>query len=134
MQKTTSLWASDLPWSCRSNRLIPQPCFVCYSHAGYLRGCFLGSGSRIANLCSRPVRLARSIYTLHIYDQQREDLSRNHRLIDKSAGIVIFERVGLDSGVDYLYPIKTIDEIHAKSRNVCFVSSNRNSEPLVGFV
>ena len=37
----------------------------------------------------------------------------------KQAGIVVLNEVGVDPGVDHLYAIKTIDEIHAKKGKVC---------------
>ena len=33
----------------------------------------------------------------------------------KEAGITVLDEVGVDSGVDHLYAIKKIDEVHAKS-------------------
>lgn len=32
----------------------------------------------------------------------------------KKAGIVVMNEIGLDPGVDHVYAIKTIDEVHAK--------------------
>jgi saccharopine dehydrogenase-like NADP-dependent oxidoreductase len=36
----------------------------------------------------------------------------------KNAGIVVVNEVGVDPGVDHLYAIKTIDEVHAKGGQV----------------
>ena len=36
----------------------------------------------------------------------------------KQAGIVVMNEIGLDPGVDHLYAIKTIDEVHAKGGKV----------------
>lgn len=36
----------------------------------------------------------------------------------KEAGIVVLNEVGVDPGVDHLYAIKTIDEVHAKGGKV----------------
>jgi saccharopine dehydrogenase-like NADP-dependent oxidoreductase len=36
----------------------------------------------------------------------------------KEAGIVVMNEVGVDPGVDHLYAIKTIDEVHAKGGKV----------------
>ena len=36
----------------------------------------------------------------------------------KKAGIVVMNEIGLDPGVDHLYAIKTIDEVHAKGGKV----------------
>ncbi|OBZ72751.1 Saccharopine dehydrogenase [NADP(+), L-glutamate-forming] [Grifola frondosa] len=36
----------------------------------------------------------------------------------KAAGIVVMNEIGLDPGVDHLYAIKTIDEVHAKGGKV----------------
>lgn len=36
----------------------------------------------------------------------------------KEAGIVVLNEVGVDPGVDHLYAIKKIDEIHAKGGKV----------------
>jgi len=36
----------------------------------------------------------------------------------KKAGIVVLNEVGVDPGVDHLYAIKTIDEVHAKGGKV----------------
>lgn len=47
----------------------------------------------------------------------------------KAAGIVVMNEIGLDPGVDHLYAVKTIDEVHAKGGKVsclqCFSSSSR---------
>ena len=37
----------------------------------------------------------------------------------KEAGIVVLNEVGVDPGVDHLYAIKTIGEVHAKGGKVC---------------
>ena len=39
----------------------------------------------------------------------------------KKAGIVVMNEIGLDPGIDHLYAIKTIDEVHAKGGKVCIV-------------
>ena len=36
----------------------------------------------------------------------------------KKAGIVVMNEIGLDPGVDHLYAIKTIDEVHEKGGKV----------------
>lgn len=36
----------------------------------------------------------------------------------KRAGIVVMNEIGLDPGIDHLYAIKTIDEVHAKGGKV----------------
>lgn len=36
----------------------------------------------------------------------------------KAAGIVVFNEIGLDPGIDHLYAIKTINEVHAKGGKV----------------
>ena len=36
----------------------------------------------------------------------------------KSAGIIVMNEIGLDPGIDHLYTIKTIDEVHAKGGKV----------------
>ncbi|KAG8935354.1 hypothetical protein FRC02_008290 [Tulasnella sp. 418] len=36
----------------------------------------------------------------------------------KKAGIVVFNEIGLDPGIDHLYAVKTIDEVHAKGGKV----------------
>ena len=36
----------------------------------------------------------------------------------KEAGIVILNEVGVDPGVDHLYAVKTIGEVHAKGGKV----------------
>ena len=36
----------------------------------------------------------------------------------KDAGIVVFNEIGLDPGIDHLYAVKTIDEVHAKGGKV----------------
>ena len=36
----------------------------------------------------------------------------------KEAGIVVLNEIGLDPGIDHLYAIKTIDEVHAKGGKV----------------
>jgi len=36
----------------------------------------------------------------------------------KKAGIVVMNEIGLDPGIDHLYAIKTIDEVHAKGGKV----------------
>jgi hypothetical protein len=37
----------------------------------------------------------------------------------KEAGIIVFNEVGLDPGIDHLYAVKTIEEVHAKGGKVC---------------
>jgi spermidine synthase / saccharopine dehydrogenase (NADP+, L-glutamate-forming) len=37
----------------------------------------------------------------------------------KKAGIVVMNEIGLDPGIDHLYAVKTIDEVHAKGGKVC---------------
>ena len=41
----------------------------------------------------------------------------------KKAGIVVLNEIGLDPGVDHLYAIKTIDEVHAKGGKVSIGNS-----------
>ena len=36
----------------------------------------------------------------------------------KAAGIVVLNEVGLDPGIDHLYAVKTIGEVHAKGGKV----------------
>lgn len=36
----------------------------------------------------------------------------------KKAGIVVMNEIGLDPGIDHLYAIKTIDEVHEKGGKV----------------
>lgn len=36
----------------------------------------------------------------------------------KDAGIVVFNEIGLDPGIDHLYAVKTIDEVHAKGGKI----------------
>ena len=38
----------------------------------------------------------------------------------KKAGIVVMNEIGLDPGIDHLYAVKTIDEVHAKGGKVTF--------------
>ena len=38
----------------------------------------------------------------------------------KAAGIVVMNEIGLDPGIDHLYAIKTIDEVHAQGGKVSF--------------
>lgn len=38
----------------------------------------------------------------------------------KEAGIVVMNEIGLDPGIDHLYAIKTIDEVHEKGGKVIF--------------
>ena len=38
----------------------------------------------------------------------------------KKAGITVLNEVGVDPGIDHLYAIKTIDEVHEKGGNVRF--------------
>lgn len=37
----------------------------------------------------------------------------------REAGIIVLNEVGLDPGIDHLYAIKTIEEVHAKGGKVC---------------
>jgi saccharopine dehydrogenase-like NADP-dependent oxidoreductase len=39
----------------------------------------------------------------------------------KKAGIVVMNEIGLDPGIDHLYAIKTVDEVHEKGGKVCIV-------------
>ena len=36
----------------------------------------------------------------------------------KKAGIVVMNEIGLDPGIDHLYAVKTIDEVHAKGGKI----------------
>jgi len=36
----------------------------------------------------------------------------------KTAGIIVLNEIGLDPGIDHLYAVKTIDEVHAKGGKV----------------
>ena len=36
----------------------------------------------------------------------------------RKAGIVVMNEIGLDPGIDHLYAVKTIDEVHAKGGKV----------------
>jgi saccharopine dehydrogenase-like NADP-dependent oxidoreductase len=36
----------------------------------------------------------------------------------KAAGIVVFNEIGLDPGIDHLYAVKTIDEVHEKGGKI----------------
>ena len=36
----------------------------------------------------------------------------------KAAGIIVMNEIGLDPGIDHLYAVKTIDEVHAKGGKV----------------
>ena len=36
----------------------------------------------------------------------------------KKAGIVVMNEIGLDPGIDHLYAVKTIDEVHAQGGKV----------------
>ena len=37
----------------------------------------------------------------------------------KAAGIIVMNEIGLDPGIDHLYAVKTIGEVHAKGGKVC---------------
>lgn len=37
----------------------------------------------------------------------------------REAGIIVLNEVGLDPGIDHLYAVKIIEEIHAKGGKVC---------------
>ena len=37
----------------------------------------------------------------------------------KEAGIVVMNEIGLDPGIDHLYAVKIIDEVHARGGKVC---------------
>lgn len=39
----------------------------------------------------------------------------------KAVGIVVMNEIGLDPGIDHLYAVKTIDEVHAKGGKVRYV-------------
>jgi saccharopine dehydrogenase-like NADP-dependent oxidoreductase len=36
----------------------------------------------------------------------------------KAAGIIVMNEIGLDPGIDHLYAVKTIGEVHAKGGKV----------------
>lgn len=38
----------------------------------------------------------------------------------KEAGVIVMNEIGLDPGIDHLYAVKTIDEVHAKGGKVRF--------------
>jgi hypothetical protein len=37
----------------------------------------------------------------------------------EKAGIVVMNEIGLDPGIDHLYAVKTIDEVHEKGGKAC---------------
>ena len=37
----------------------------------------------------------------------------------KKAGIIVMNEIGLDPGIDHLYAVKTIGEVHEKGGKVC---------------
>ena len=41
----------------------------------------------------------------------------------KEAGIVVMNEIGLDPGVDHLYAVKVVDEVHSKGGKVCDMPS-----------
>lgn len=43
----------------------------------------------------------------------------------KAAGVVVLNEVGVDPGVDHLYAVKKIDEVHAKGGKVWMYSDVR---------
>jgi len=45
---------------------------------------------------------------------------REQELAVKEAGIVVMNEVGVDPGVDHVYAIKTIGEVHEKGGKVSF--------------
>jgi len=45
----------------------------------------------------------------------------------KAAGIIVLNEVGLDPGIDHLYAVKTIDEVHAKGGKVCMCALFRRA-------
>lgn len=42
----------------------------------------------------------------------------------KEAGIVVMNEIGLDPGIDHLYAVKTIDEVHSKGGKVASSANN----------
>ena len=40
----------------------------------------------------------------------------------KATGIVVMNEIGLDPGIDHLYAVKIIDEVHEKGGKVCLIS------------
>lgn len=42
----------------------------------------------------------------------------------KEAGITVLNEVGVDPGVDHLYAIKTINEVHEKGGKACTISDH----------
>jgi hypothetical protein len=50
----------------------------------------------------------------------------------KEAGIVVMNEIGLDPGIDHLYAIKMIDEVHAKGGKVRLAFSS-NLQPLCSY-
>ncbi|KAJ3355806.1 hypothetical protein HDU91_005622 [Kappamyces sp. JEL0680] len=58
-------------------------------------------------------------YTLHAKPtMKRKRDAAAHATRAKQAGITVFNEVGVDPGIDHLYAIKTIDEVHAKGGKV----------------
>ena len=53
------------------------------------------------------------------------DAIRELEVLAKEAGIVVLNEVGVDPGVDHLYAIKKINEVHSKGGKVC------SFEPLI---
>jgi spermidine synthase len=37
----------------------------------------------------------------------------------REAGIIVLNEIGLDPGIDHLYAVKIVDEVHAKGGKVC---------------
>lgn len=50
----------------------------------------------------------------------------------KEAGIVVMNEIGLDPGIDHLYAVKTIDEVHEKGGKVCKHELSLRTGGLIG--
>lgn len=54
-----------------------------------------------------------------------------HAFRAKDAGVIVFNEIGLDPGIDHLYAVKTIDEVHKEGGKVFFQFWPRHFSALI---
>ncbi|KAL9058464.1 MAG: hypothetical protein Q9162_001760 [Coniocarpon cinnabarinum] len=67
-----------------------------------------------ANVCQSAIRNKKNVVTTSYRNPQMMELEAQA----KEAGVTILNEIGLDPGIDHLYAVKTIDEVHKQGGQV----------------
>lgn len=67
-----------------------------------------------ANVCASAIRNKKNVVTTSYRNPQMMELDAQA----KEAGVTILNEIGLDPGIDHLYAVKTIDEVHKQGGQV----------------